>query len=64
MSDDLTRLYLACDAERDAAVKELDVCLADLTASEEKRRMLVEQVSALVEENQTLRLQLAVAQGR
>lgn len=60
----LHRLYLNCEHERDAAVQELDVCLANLTASEEKRRRLTEQVFLLVEQVQALELQLAAAQGR
>lgn len=65
--DDITslhRLYLNCEAERDAAVQELDLCMANLVASEEKRRRLAEQVFLLVEQVQGLTLQLAAAQGR
>lgn len=58
----LHRLYLTCDAERDAAVQELDVALANLAASEEQRRRLVEQVFVLSEQVQALTLQLAAAQ--
>jgi hypothetical protein len=60
----LHRLYLTCDAERDAAVKELDVALANLAASEETRRRLTEQVFVLTEQVQALTLQLAAAHER
>lgn len=60
----LHRLYLACDAERDQAVKDLDDALVALTVSEEKRRRLSEQVFLLVEQVQGLELRLAAAEGR
>lgn len=57
-------LYLQCEAERAAAVRELDVCMANLAASEEKRKKLAEQVEMLRQEIDQLRIILAAAQGR
>lgn len=57
----LHRLYQACDAERDRAVKDLDDALVALTVEREHRRHLTEQVFMLTGQVEALQQQLAAA---